>query len=249
MSMHIDDLLKEVGSQNERMRAARQRCDEGIAWYPYDILANVVHLDSLLTDQHRDLGRLAQGMPVADIGSADGDLAFALEDLAGWQMDIIDTAATNMNGLQGARALRDELGSQVSIHDVDLDRQFTLPRERYGLILLLGILYHLQNPFYVLRELASRCSYCLLSTRVARFAGSQRTPIGDLPVAYLVAPHETNNDPTNYWIFSPEGLLRLVGRAGWQAVNQMNVGNTTDSDPSGPANDERMFLLLQSTAQ
>ncbi len=246
--MHIDDLLKEVGSQNERLQAARERCGKCIAWYPYDILANLVHLDRLLTGENRDLGQLTQGMPVADIGAADGDLAFALEDLAGWQLDIVDTAATNMNGLRGARALREELGSRIGIYDVDLDRQFTLPRERYGLVLLLGILYHLQNPYYVLRELASRCSYCLLSTRVARFAGAQRTPIADLPVAYLVAPHETNNDPTNYWIFSPEGLLRLVNRAGWQALDQVNVGNTADSDPSGPTNDERMFLLLQSTA-
>lgn len=245
--MDIDQLTTSLPDQVERMRSARLRIGNDIAWYPYDILANLAHLNQMLSGAHRDLEGLVQGLPVADIGAADGDLAFVLEDTAGWEIDIIDTAATNMNGLQGARALSEQLGSKVRIYDIDLDRQFTLPRERYGLIFLLGILYHLQNPYYVLRELAQHTSYCLLSTRVARFAGPERTPIGDLPVAYLVAPDETNNDATNYWIFSPAGLERLIRRAGWEVLERINVGNTTASDPSTPANDERMFLLLGST--
>jgi tRNA (mo5U34)-methyltransferase len=244
--MNIDQLTESLPGQAERMRNARLVAGDGIAWYPYDILSNLTHLSQMLSAEYRDLDVLAQGLPVADIGAADGDLAFVLEDTSGWEMDIIDTAATNMNGLQGARALRDQLDSKIGVYDIDLDRQFTLPRERYGLIFLLGILYHLQNPFYVLRELASRSSYCLLSTRVARYAGPARTPIGDLPVGYLVAPDETNNDATNYWILSPTGLERLVQRAGWEILERMNVGNTTDSDPSAPENDERMFLLLRS---
>jgi tRNA (mo5U34)-methyltransferase len=244
----IDQLIAALGDQVERLRLARTQLGDEIPWYRYDILANVVHLDGMLTGENRDLERLAQGLPVADIGAADGDLAFALEDVAGWQVDIIDTSATNMNGLRGARALREHFASAVEIHDIDLDRQFSLPRERYGLVFLLGILYHLQNPYYALRELAARSSHCLLSTKVARFAGPERTSIGDLPLAYLVAPDETNGDPTNYWILTPSGLERLVERAGWTIVARHNVGNTTISDPATPENDERMFLLLRSSA-
>jgi tRNA (mo5U34)-methyltransferase len=244
----IDQLMVDLPDHVERMRIARSQIGDGILWYPYDILGNLVHVNEMLSGANRDLDGLAQGLPVADIGAADGDLAFTLEDAAGWELDIIDTAATNMNGLKGARALCDHLGSKVQIYDIDLDRQFTLPRERYGLIVLLGILYHLQNPYYVLRETAQRSSYCLLSTRVARFAGPARTPISDLPVGYLVAPDETNNDATNYWIFSPTGLERLAQRAGWNIVERINVGDTIASDPSTPENDERMFLLLRSLA-
>jgi tRNA (mo5U34)-methyltransferase len=192
--MDIDQLMAGLPGQVERMRIARSQIGNSISWYPYDILSNIVHINEMLAGANRDMDRLSQGLPVADIGAADGDLAFMLEDTAGWELDIIDTAATNMNGLRGARALCDYLGSKVQIYDIDLDRQFMLPRERYGLIFLFGILYHLQNPYYVLRELALRSSSCLLSTRVARFAGPARTPIGDLPVSYLVAPDETNND-------------------------------------------------------
>jgi hypothetical protein len=242
----MDELMAVLGDQVERLRGARGEIQPGFPWYPYDILANLVHIDAMLTGANRDLDTLAGGRPVADIGAADGDLAFALEDTLGWQIDILDNAPTNMNGLRGAAALRDHLRSRVQIHDLDLDRQFSLPRERYGLVLLLGILYHLQNPYYALRELATRADHCLLSTKVARFAGSPPTPITELPVAYLVAPFETNNDPTNYWIFSSAGLERLVERCGWTVVERLNVGDTTSSDPATPKHDERMFMLLRS---
>ena len=242
----IGDLRADLHTHVERLRAAREAVGGDIDWYRYDILGNVIHLDGLLTGEHRDLDALTAGRPVADIGAADGDLAFTLEMAGGWECDIVDTAATNQNGLDGARALRDQLGSHAAIHDIDLDRQFELPRERYGLVLLLGILYHLQNPFFVLRNLAAHADYCLVSTRVARLVGPERTPIADLPVGYLVSPTELNGDATNYWVLSPAGLDRLVERTGWETLERMNVGNTSTSDPVTAEGDERQFMLLRS---
>jgi hypothetical protein len=241
----IDRLRDELGGQVERLKAARSSI-EGVSFYPYDILANVVHLDAMLTGANRDLDRMVGGWPVADIGAADGDLAFALEAVLGWEVDIIDAAATNCNGLRGASALRDALGSQVAIHDIDLDREFRLPRERYGFALMLGLLYHLQSPLHVLGALAERADHCLLSTRVAQYAGRERTPIAHLPIGYLVGPTELNVDPTNYWILSQAGLERLVQRAGWTIEEKLNVGDTMDSDPVSAEHDERCFMLLRS---
>jgi hypothetical protein len=245
--MTIDDLIAHRDRHRKRMAKARRKIGDGIPWYRYDILGNLTHIDALLHGANRDLGALAAGLPVADIGAADGDLAFALEAQWGWHVDVIDTPHTNMNGLRGARALREQLGSKVRIEDIDLDRQFRLPRDHYGLVLLLGILYHLQNPFFVLRELASHADYCLLSTRVARFAGEHCTPIAELPVAYLVNPEETNNDASNYWMFSPTGLDRVVARAGWVVLERYSAGDRFASDPSSPDHDERMYMLLRSS--
>ncbi|MCW3015135.1 MAG: hypothetical protein JWO02_2227 [Solirubrobacterales bacterium] len=244
--MDISELHAELPRQVDRLDRARREIGGGIAWYPYDILGNIVHLDGVLTGENRDLDRLAAGLPVADIGAADGDLAFILEAVGGWQVDIIDNPPTNANGLEAARALATHLASSVEVHDIDLDAQFQLPRQRYGLVLLLGILYHLQNPFYVLKGLSERADHCLLSTRVARFAGPDETPIADLPVAYLVGALETNADPTNYWMFSPAGLRLLVQRAGWEILDEGSVGAPERSDPSSPDRDERMFMLLRS---
>jgi hypothetical protein len=243
----IGDLSQRYEAYREWVRTARMEIGDDIPWYLYDTLGNLRQLDALLHGERRNLGRLAGGHPVADIGGADGDLAFVLERHCGWEVDFVDTAVTNMNGLRGARALRDHLGSRVAIHDVDLDSQFELPRKRYGLVFLLGILYHLQNPYYVLRQLARCSDHCLLSTRVIRVAGPDRTPVGDLPVAYLVGPAETNEDPSNYWMFSPVGLQRLVCRAGWTVVERRCSGDSVASDPSSPEHDERMFMLLRSS--
>jgi tRNA (mo5U34)-methyltransferase len=242
----IGDLAHRSTGYRDWLRAARAEIGDEIPWYRYDILGNLGRIDALLEGEHRDLGRLAAGRPVADIGGADGDLAFVLERHMGWQVDLIDTAATNMNGLRGARALREHLSSTIEIHDVDLDSRFELPRERYGLVFLLGILYHLQSPFYVLRQLSSQADYCVLSTRVIRVAGSGRTPVADLPIAYLVGPSETNDDATNYWMFSPAGLDRLVSRTGWVPLDRYSSGDVVASDPSSPDHDERMFMLLRS---
>ena len=246
VAVEIGQIIRDLSTQIDRLRDARASVMEPVSWYPYDTLANLPLIDSMLEGEFRELDSLSLGRPVADIGAADGDLAFALEAAAGWEMDIIDTAATNHNGLHGARLLKDALGSNVNIHDINLDEQFRLPRDSYGLVLLLGILYHLQNPFYVMRELAKRTRHCLLNTRVARLAGPERTNIAQLPVAYLVGPAELNNDATNYWVFTPAGLERLVSRAGWDVVSQLNLGDTAGSVPDSMAHDERMLMLLTS---
>jgi tRNA (mo5U34)-methyltransferase len=57
---------------------------------------------------------------VADIGAADGDLAFFLES-QGLSVDVIDNAETNFNFLGGVRILKEALNSSVTIRSVDLD--------------------------------------------------------------------------------------------------------------------------------
>jgi hypothetical protein len=245
--MEIGRLQEEVIPFAVRLDAAREAVGEPVDWYLYNTLANVGIIDAMLTGEDRELDSLAAGLPVADIGAGDGELAFLLESVAGMEVDIIDNSSSNMNRLRGAQLLKEALGSGVGIHDIDLDTQFRLPRERYGLVLMLGLLYHLQNPFYALREIALRAHHCLLNTKVARLAGPEGTAIAELPVGYLVGPAELNDDATNYWIFSPAGLERLVERAGWEVVSRLDTGDTATSRPDSAEADERMLMLLRST--
>jgi tRNA (mo5U34)-methyltransferase len=216
--------------------------DPEFPWYPYGILNNFIHLKPIF--QRFPLDGLLGGNAVLDIGAADGDLAFFLET-SGNAVQIVDHAPTNFNGLRGARLLAQHLGSSVVIHDVDLDSYFALPETRYDLVFFLGILYHLKNPFLVLESLSKISRYLLVSTRIARFA-PKGEPIKQLPVAYLLDPTETNNDSTNYWIFSETGLMRLFDRTGWDVLASHNVGDTKSSDPARPDHDERCFALLTS---
>src|SRR5690606_3981529 len=118
---------------------------EAIPWYPYGSLDNFFLVDQMLADDDRGVFQDARGAPVADVGAADGDTAFFLES-EGYEVDVLDFGPTNYNGLAGVRALAHQLRSNIGIHELDLDARFAMPRSEYGLVLFLGILYHLKNP-------------------------------------------------------------------------------------------------------
>ncbi|MBI5280608.1 MAG: hypothetical protein HY858_02915, partial [Candidatus Solibacter usitatus] len=97
----------------------------------------------------------------------------------------------------------------------------------------------------MLEEIAKSCAYCVLTSRVTRYAADRQTDIGSLPVAYLVDKHETNGDPTNYWIFTQAGLRRALTRANWR-ISAMMTRGATESDPASAGGDERAYCFLRS---
>ncbi len=254
--MDISEIARAARTYERELSEKKNALSPDFGWYPYGTLSNFNHLERLLTGDRRRLLELAGGSPVADIGAADGDSAFFLESL-GLNADVIDYPPTNFNSCRGVRLLKDHLGSSVSIHEVDLDARFDLPGERYGLAFFLGIFYHLKNPYNALESLARLAKHAVLSTRIARYnvakgarsdgrLNRERVEIRSIPAAYLVAPTETNNDPTNYWIFSEEGLRRIIDRTGWDILDFVTVGDTHFSDPASQGGDERAFCLLKS---
>jgi tRNA (mo5U34)-methyltransferase len=214
-------------------------------WYPHDSLSNVVHLERLFGAKYEPLLANGQSDGVLDIGSQDGELSFLFESL-GCRVTSVDYPATNHNGMRGMRALKELLNSSIDIHEVDLDSQFLLPNECYGLTIFLGVLYHLKNPFYALERVAKHSKYCLLSTRIARCFpdGSWMPP--NSPLGYLLDVDELNRDNSNYWIFSDAGLRRLLKRTHWEVLASFSVGDTSTSDPTSLDRDERVFCLLKS---
>lgn len=232
------------------MLAAKKQLLEpnDFAWYPYGTLDNFVHLDNLFTGKNRLLLELIKGRATLDIGCADGDLAFFLKSL-GFEAQVIDYAPTNFNSYRGVKLLKQALSSSVVINEINLDAQFSVPQQAYGLVFFLGILYHLKNPFYALEALAHVTEYCLISPRIAKFNARVRfrlTNLSQIPVAYLLDDLEANNDSTNYWIFSDAGLRRILKRTGWEVCDYITVGNTANSDPASAEGDERTFCLARS---
>lgn len=235
-------------SEDFRLRLERLKRElhpQDFDWYPYDTAGNLKHLDKLLTGRRRFLLALAGDEPVLDIGCGDGDLAFWLESL-GCQVHALDFPRTNSNAMRGVRRLKQALGSSVEIWEVDLDAHFVLPPVHYGLVLLLGVLYHLKNPFYVLETLAPAARYCLLSTVITSVAPDGRTPLRDLPVAYLLDEHEANNDPSNYWVFTEAGLRRLFQRTRWEICDWMVVQPEVGRKAAFWERRQRAFCLLRS---
>lgn len=226
-------------------------------WYPWGTMHNFGHLDRLLSAPHRDLRKLIGEGTAVDIGAADGDLAFFMESL-GVPMHVVDFPPTNHNGCRALHAVRKQLDSKIEILETDLDSQFVLPQGRYEFAFFLGILYHLKNPFFVLEALAKSARHAVISTRIASHnlpsgkksgAGglnASRVELASVPMGYLLAPDECNNDATNFWIFSEAGLKRLLHRAGWDVLDFMTVGAVGKSDPASQDGDERAFCLVKS---
>jgi 2-polyprenyl-3-methyl-5-hydroxy-6-metoxy-1,4-benzoquinol methylase len=222
------------------IRAAKPEID----WYRYDSLQNVEHIGKVLKGTGLSLDELIAAGDILDIGCADGDFAFFLESL-GASVTAIDHPRSNHNRMEAVYALKDALNSSIEIRQVDLEHPFDPGPARYGLVCLLGVLYHLRNPFTVLEVLSRHTRFCLLSTRITEYLPDRKTHIGDAPVAYLVDEYELNRDYTNFWIFTETGLRRLLSRTSWRVLSLVRLGHTRVSDPVSD-NDERAFCLLES---
>src|SRR5260370_23518044 len=134
-----------------------------VTWYPYESLSALAALDQTISGDSRFLLKLAGGDPILDVGCADGDLAFFLESL-GCRVEAIDNPITNFNAMCGVRELNKTLHSAVEIHAIDLDSAFVLPLSEYGLVLMLGVLYHLKRPLPCLGDLPKRRHSGLITT-------------------------------------------------------------------------------------
>jgi tRNA (mo5U34)-methyltransferase len=241
LTLKIPDFEKKLSS----IKSNAVFSDKSHFWYPYGTLANFSEIESTLTGANRDIISLIADLPVADIGAADGDIAFFLEHCGVKNVHIIDHAPTNCNRLEGARLLKHRLSSSVEVHDMNIDSEFTLPLEEWGLVFLLGTLYHLRSPYYVLERLSRHTRYCMLSTRITRYLPDKKTDLSKAPVAYLLGERECNNDNTNYWVFTGAGLKRIFERTGWKVLDFSTCGSAR-STPGSMENTQRAFCLVKS---
>jgi hypothetical protein len=229
------------------MQQIRRRAGDagGYGFYPYDSFGVFEFLPEILAGEQCGLLELVGDLPVLDVGTADGDLAFFFESL-GFEVHALDHPSTNFNCMLGAAELKAALCSAVRFQKVDLDAPFELPAPRYGLCLCLGLLYHLKNPFQLLETLARKAAYCLLSTRIAQASPDRGTDFRHLPLAYLVDPQELNADITNFWIFTEPGLRRILSRSGWEVRGLVTTGCCEPSDPITAAGDQRAYCMARS---
>jgi len=241
--MNGTDLEQKAILFARKIEKSKLEIDGAFPWYPYGTLNNFLHLKRIF-DKYPIDTLVGREFKTLDIGAADGDLAFFLESL-GYKADIIDFPPTNFNHLKGAKLLKNHLNSAINIYERDLDSQFPGLDEKYGLVIFLGILYHLKNPYYVLETLSRNTQYLVVSTRIAKWT-KDGTNISKNQLAYLLGPDECNNDSTNYWIFSYKGLEQIFKRTGWEITEMFSVGDTNKSNPSDQNHDERAFALLKS---
>jgi tRNA (mo5U34)-methyltransferase len=171
---------------HDRLKAIKDRTAlEGAQWYPWRSLSSIQMLDRELGVDLGALRKMIGSNPVLDLGCGDGDVAFFLESLA-VRVDAVDHPPTNYNRMEGVRTLKRALGSQIGITAVDMDSRPNLPGSDYGLAIMLGVLYHLKNPYLALETLAKNSRHLYMSTRIASLTPDRKLNFGALPMAYLV---------------------------------------------------------------
>ncbi len=233
----------EANAYENELKRIKNNLHVDFDWYAYSILSNLHAIDQLLTGDNRYFFSKMEGKKFLDIGAADGDLAFFWES-KGLLGTILDYPQSNHNDLKGAYALNQVLNSKIKIISQDIDKQFELT-DQYDITFALGLLYHLRNPMYFLQQLALHCEYMFLSTRISAYLSDGKTFVRDIPVSYLLGRRECNNDPTNYWIFSKEGLKRVLNRSGWQILDFNTLGAVDNSTPHELDRDERAFVFAK----
>src|SRR5438067_13283218 len=111
----------DFGRQLDEVKARTEPPSWG--WYPFKILpAFIDYFDQLLTGENRRLIEAPADMRVADIGAADGDLSFFLETV-GYEVDLYEGGASwfSEKRMLPPRRLKEALGSNVTLHEIDLD--------------------------------------------------------------------------------------------------------------------------------
>ncbi len=229
----------------EKINVIKKDLEKTVNFYPYSTLNNLPVLDNLLYNLKLSAEDVLSSKTINDIGGADGDIAFYCEYLGTEKVTLIDHAQTNFNSLKGARSLKEALNSKVDIKDIDLDSIGGWEKvETADLTIFLGILYHLQNPYYGLSQLSKKSKYVLLSTKV--FDQLNGKDLSSSSLGYFYNPAECNNDATNWWCFTDECLKRLINRSGWEIIAYKRFGCNKNADPVDSRKDGRAFAYLKS---
>jgi tRNA (mo5U34)-methyltransferase len=147
------------------------------------------------------------GQIVLDIGAYDGAYSFEAERRGARRVLAVEVPTSDRRAFYLAR---EALGSSVedaymNVHDLDPEQIGT-----FDLVLFLGVLYHLRDPFGALQRVAAvTCGLAIIETQ------------GDLldirrPAAAFYPADELRRDSTNWWGFNRAALLGIVKAAGFR---------------------------------
>ena len=161
-----------------------------------------------------DLPKDLAGKRVLDIGARDGFFSFECER-RGAEVIAIDYVSGDRTGFNVARDL---LGSQLKLHH---DNAYNVTPEKYGtfdIVLLLGLLYHLRDPLFVLDAIRGVC-------RAALYVETAIWPVDSPePVMRFHPLRDLNDDPSNYWSPNPACLRAMIEEANF-VVNRYSQVN------------------------
>ena len=155
------------------------------------------------------------GRRVLDIGAWDGFFAFEAERRGAAEVLATDHWCWSGPGV-GAKAgfdyVHHRLGSSVRALDIDVPNLDPARLGTFDLVLLLGVLYHVEDPYLTLKRAAAMCSdHLVVETETAL----RHEPLAAMRL-YNVG--ELVGDPTNIWAPNEAALRLLLKRLGFARI-------------------------------
>lgn len=124
-------------------------------------------------------------------------------------------------GRGGFDAAREALGSKVEPVVGDLQELDLAELGRFDVVLYLGVLYHVHDPFRALQRLAEVTrGVAIVETELVAIPGAEHYGAWE-----FIAGDALGHDPTNWWVPNRVGLMSMLEAAGFDRV-EMAAGPT-----------------------
>lgn len=217
---------------DEAAIALQKEVDAVPYWYHTLDLGHGVVTPGVCGDMSEQLKRIALpenliGKTVLDIGAWDGFYSFECERRGAKRVVACDQFAWRQPGLgakQGFELARRALGS--SVEDIELD-VFEISPETVGtfdIVLFLGVLYHLRDPFGGLSHAASVTGDLLIVETHVDLLDLERPAMAFYPGA------ELNGDSTNWFGPNVPAVLSMLRDLGFQEAAVMSLDDVGDEE-------------------
>lgn len=158
------------------------------------------------------------GKSVLDIGAWDGYFSFEAERRGAARVLATDHFCWSGPGWgtkDGFDFIHRTVESRVETLDVDVMDLSPASLGQFDIVLFLGVLYHVKDPYACLEAAARMCADHLIIETVTAL------PFESVPAMRLYKPGELGNDPTNFWapnIPALEVMLDTFGFARIEAI-------------------------------
>ena len=157
-----------------------------------------------------------EGKTVLDVGTADGFYSFLCESRGAKKVVAVDWLE-----FPGFTAAHKILNSKVEFQKLVVDdstRGFTKLKsdigtinnieEKFDIVLLFGVLYHLPNPIMILQKLFVNTNMLLIASHIIDSE--------ELAMYYYPEGSLTSGDTTNWWVPTPPCLIDIGTRIGFE---------------------------------
>ncbi|MET0372327.1 MAG: methyltransferase domain-containing protein [Sphingobium sp.] len=153
-----------------------------------------------------------EGKRVLDIGAWDGFFSFEAERRRAVEVLATDHFCWSGPGWGDKRGFdhaHARFHSRVRSLDLDIEDHNVEALGQFDVVLLLGVLYHVTDPYRILRSAAQMCTDHLVIETVTALRHEE------VPAMRLFTELELNEDPTNYWAPNILALREMCRRFGF----------------------------------